>query len=507
MKVSYRKIQTSFLLVLAISLSSFAQNKDDVLGYKGSLFWSESKKPIFYLDRSIAAESQINWISGNHTSSPVPLGAIGPEKYTSRLRGIISNTDIAPVLKDALSDGINVILVIGDGMGSTQMTLPSYINYALGNNESTYFEKITREGSTAFVLTNPAGGLVTESAAAGTAIAGGEKARMYMVGMNYKGYPTKSILKHAEKLGKKTGLISDAEIVDATPGGFYGSTIDRKNKSLIASQMIDSVEIEVVFGGGAQWFIPEGSILQDYPEFQDYKVYSRSESARDDNRDIISEFRDKNYKVINTSDELKQITSSDKKVLGLFSPGGLNSTINRDDEDTGEPGLDLCSMKALDILSSGGEGFFLMTECSGSDWEGHNNDAGAVYKAVLELDRILKIYYDYQRKNPEKTLLVFTADHETGGIAFTYQGMPEKDRFDETLESGLTYHNKIDPLFFEQFIKLKDQKKSLPWIFNTAKTSDELRTMLDENMSYKLTEKEVEVLFKIINKQKFEIED
>ena len=157
------------------------------------------------------------------------------------LKSVNPNTRVAEVMKEALSDKVNVILVIGDGMGPGHFSLPVYMRLAKGDTLPTMFEKIMHEGDCGYLLTNPAGGLVTGSAAAGTALATGTKTRMDMVGVDTLGNPVKSALDVAVSLGMKTALVTDAAITDATPAAFYAHVIQRNLQPEIARQLAEEI--------------------------------------------------------------------------------------------------------------------------------------------------------------------------------------------------------------------------------------------------------------------------
>lgn len=481
-----------------------SETKIGILGYKAFTFWSPNKTPHILLNRAISAESQIDWATENHTASPVPIGSIGPQKYTAQLKGIIPNIRIAQVMKQAVNDGMNVILVIGDGMGFNQMSLSLYMNLAEGKENPTFFEKIMNQGQTGLVLTNPYDGLVTCSAAAATAIACGEKTLVNSLGVNHDGYPIESAMTLAGKKNYATGLVSDASITDATPAVFYAHTPNRNYESLIAGQLVSNSNVNVILGGGADYFIPKGSHLKDQVELSDFPDQKNSISSRNDSRNLLEEMSKKGYKIINTRQELEKLDPKSQKVLGLFSGGGMYPAIERANTLTDEPSIVTMAEKDLQLLSNTGKKFFTMIECGRIDWEAHDNDAGAVYKAVEEMNNVLEKCYSYYSKHSKNTLLIFTADHETGGLCIPYKKFSHENIIRKQLASGDQYENDTDPLFFSEFLKLKNQKHAVYRIFDKAKNVNELYESLNSDMGYKVTEEDAEQIFNSIHNYKKE---
>jgi alkaline phosphatase len=470
-------------------------NYINTLGYKGNVFYSSSKIPTVLLNRSISKESHIIWGAGNHTCTPVPVGSVGPAKYISQLKGIIPNTKIAEVMKEAIREKINVILVIGDGMGPNQMSLPIYMNIAEGRKDPTYFEKIMKEGESGYVTTNPANGLVTCSSAAGTAIACGTKTFLGMVGIDTNGYPLESALEVAIKEGYKTGLVTDVDITDATPACFYAHNIARGEKEIIAEQLALRSDINVIFGGGASFFLPKGKMIKDEKELGDMDDWENYTSIRHDTLDLIKEMSKKGYKIIGTENELKRLSKTEKHILGLFAGGAISPAIERENGKTKEPSLVLMADKDLELISSGNENYFTMIECGRIDWESHNNDLGAVYKAVSEMNLVLEKAYSYYSKNKENTLLIFTADHETGSLGIAYNGFDKDRKLSKKMESGKVWESGTDPLLFKEFIKLKFQKMTINKLLEDVKSIEDLRIQYKNSFGYDLQDEDIIIIY------------
>lgn len=471
---------------------------DDHIGYKGDVFWSAKNKHAHLLyNRAISSQSHITWGTGNHTSSPVPLGAVGPGKYINQLKGIIDNTEIGKVTQQAIRDGVNVILMIGDGMGFNHMSLPIYMRIAEGDTQKTYFEKIMDEGAAGVVLTNSLNGVVTCSATSASSMSAGYKNWMEIVSVDTNGYPVETSLELAEKLGYVTGLVTDAGITDGTPAAFYAHTYNRNLENEIAEQLIGH-NVEVIFGGGAAKFIPKGTKLKDFDYYKNSPFINEMSSEREDEKNLLTGFENEGYKIISNKNDLINLNNSTEKVFGLFNGGGVSAAIDRDTEKTDEPSLIDMTTKALELLDRKDKNFFVMIEAGRIDWEAHDNDAGAVYKAVDEMNSMLGVCYDFQKLHPN-TLLIFTADHETGGLGIAYTKVSEENIFKKKLQSGDIWHSDTDPLLFQQFKKLKSQKRSLYKIFGEAKSDEQLFEMLNYNSDYKITRQDAQIIFDVIH--------
>jgi alkaline phosphatase len=225
-------------------------------------------------------------------------------------------------------------------------------------------------------------------------------------------------------------------------------------------------------------------------------------STRKDTINYLNTFINKGYKIINTLSELSELESKKIKALGLFSGNSMSAAIERNTEKTGEPSLVDLSAKAIDILDSYRENFFLMIESARIDFEAHDNDAGSVFYAMNELNKILEICYTQYLKNPGRTLLVFTADHETGGLAFTYYAIPEEERIPLTLPNGQVYTRNVSSLTFEEYKKIIKQDLPIFSIFKKAQNSETLFELLNKHLPYEVSYKESEMIFELLKNYK-----
>ena len=269
----------------------------------------------------------------------------------------------------------NVIYLIGDGMGLNQV-------YAgmTANGGSLNLERCTHVG---LAKTYSANSYITDSAAGGTALATGNKTNNGMIGMNADSVAVKSILEMAEEAGMATGLVATVRITHATPAAFYAHQINRGMYEEIAADMLTS-GVDFFVGGGRKSF-----------------------EQRKDSLNYSDSLRNANYNIVYSIDSIEA------PVLlpfgALCADGDMPKASERGDF------LPRAVDLAIKSLDARGEGFFLMVEGSQIDYQGHGNSTEGVVDEVLDFDRAIKVALDFAERNGE-TLVVITADHETGGM-------------------------------------------------------------------------------------------
>lgn len=464
-----------------------------------SEFWNPNATSQVLLNRLQSHSTQVVWSTNFHTAAPVPLGAVGPSAYTSKLKGIVHNDSVGRVLKEAVAHRLNVILVIGDGMGNMHMALPVYKRYAEKDETPTMFERIMSEGTCGYVYTCTSDGLVTGSAASGTALATGSKTRMNMVGVDRDGQKLESSLALAKSLNYKTALVSDAGITDATPAVFYAHSVDRDLESDIAAQLAACNQVDVILGGGGSQFIPQGTKLTDFFPGQEQNNFA---SSRKDSLNLLAQFQSNNYQLCFNLKQLQEAPAN-QKLVGFFGGGGLPAVIDRGEHTAQIPMLEDMAGKALELVSNSDSPYFTMIECARIDWEAHDNDIAAVFRAVEDMNRVLELAYAYYRRDPENTLLVFTSDHETGGLEIAYRKMPQADEEQLALPSGETWKNITNPLSFQKYSSmLTSQKKSVSGILSESKTVDLLQKNLQEYMGISISDEDAALILESQNRYK-----
>lgn len=277
----------------------------------------------------------------------------------------------------------NIIYLIGDGMGFGQVS--TLIMERAVNREASSSSQISRITHMGIATTFSADSKVTDSAAGGTALATGEKTNNGTVGLNASGDTLTSIMVHAREMGKSTGIVVNTAILDATPAAFYAHVEKRSLWDEIAVQLTKS-DYDILIGNGLEHF-----------------------NSREDSLDLISVFTGKGYDFSDSWEKAAALDNSGKLVV-------LTSVRMVFPEAVA---------KALDLLDkkNNPEGFFLMIEEARIDGHGHNNDVQGLIDEMEIMDKVMKVVLDYADAHPE-TLVVITADHETGGVNIGYDGRP-----------------------------------------------------------------------------------
>nr|HID14498.1 alkaline phosphatase [Anaerolineae bacterium] len=296
----------------------------------------------------------------------------------------------------------NIILLIGDGMGAGTRTAARY--YYVGPDGQLAWEDFEWAGVT---LTYSEDALITDSAAAGTAIATGHKTANGVISMNADGtvsYTT--ILEEALARGKATGLVATSQIQHATPAVFYAHVPSRRQYNDIAAQMVDS-GVNVFFGGGETYMLPE-TVTGTY-----------GPGSRTDGRNLIEEMVALGYAYAdNAADFAALDTETTDYALGLFGYKGMERPFT--------PSLAEMTEKAINILDNDPDGFFLMVEGSQIDWANHGNDADNSIGDTVGFNEAVEVAEAFLAEHPN-TLIIVTADHETGGVAVETMDDPAQD--------------------------------------------------------------------------------
>ena len=303
------------------------------------------------------------------------------------IKGLISLALLTPLAAtaavnqtDAPNTPKNIIYMIGDGMGPAYTTAYRYYkdNPNTEEIETTVFDRLL----VGMARTAPArmSGYVTDSAAAATALSTGTKTYNGAIGMDAHKRPMQTLLEKAKQGGKAIGITVTSQVNHATPASFLSHNESRKNYEQIAHDYLYT-GADVMLGGGQKYF----------------------------SKDLLSKFENKGYQVIEQFDGLNQVHKG--KVLGLFADVQLPWVI---DNPNGHQ-LSKMTEKSLELLSKHDNGFMLLIEGSIIDWAGHANDIATTMGEMDEFARSIEVVESFIRKHPD-TLLVITADHETGGL-------------------------------------------------------------------------------------------
>lgn len=284
-----------------------------------------------------------------------------------------------------------VFLFIGDGMSIPQRMMVSNYLKALGKPDLA----INKMPDFALTTTFSASSLITDSAAAATAIACGEKTKNGMVGVAPDGKKLVSIAEIAKKTGRKVGIITSVTLNHATPAGFYAKNQSRGAYYEIALELLDS---------GFDYFGGGGVGSHDDKKSKAYKG------------DIYDLARESGYNVAIGRDDFAKISGG--KTIAVENKGGaIPYFIDKPD-----------TLRISDFLKKGIElldnprGFFFMVEGGKIDWMCHANDAATTLMEIEDFNRAVEVAIDFAKKRPNETLIVVTGDHETGGLSLGFAG-------------------------------------------------------------------------------------
>ncbi|AJH14848.1 alkaline phosphatase [Myroides profundi] len=303
-------------------------------------------------------------------------------------RAVYHNTTVSEVYKPTFANDDkdvpikNVILLIGDGNGLTQIS-----SAALANGGDLSLLQLKSVG---FIKTQAGDDFTTDSAAAGTALATGQKTYNRSIGMGMDRMPLKNMTEYLAPFNYKTGVITTDELTGATPSAFYAHQKDRDDSSLIAQDLLKS-QLSLFVGGGRKSF-KNVNLKQEFTLLEQVEQLSTSKDAR----------------------------------VGYFlGEGGLKGVI--------EGRIDVLAQStkhSLDFLSKGDQPFFLMVEGAKIDSYGHFNNTGGIVTEGIDFDKAITEALKFADKDGQ-TLVIITADHETGGFAIPQgdvkQGIIEGD--------------------------------------------------------------------------------
>lgn len=283
----------------------------------------------------------------------------------------------------------SVILLVGDGMSFNHVSIAR--DRAVGIGGRLHMERMPITGIS---RTHSADRPITDSAAAATALTSGVKTNNGRLGQAPDGSAWITILEKAQGKGYRTGLVATSSITHATPAGFAAHVQNRNMQVEIAAQMLDN-RVGILFGGGRKFLLPKPA------------------GDREDGRNLIEEARAAGYQVVLNREQLTALKSG--PALGLFAEDGMTTFAP-------EPMLDEMTRKAIELLSVESKEwfapkpkFFMMVEGSQIDWAAHDSDTDNCIRQTLLFDMAVREAIEFARHD-KKTLVIVTADHETGGL-------------------------------------------------------------------------------------------
>ncbi len=297
-----------------------------------------------------------------------------------------------------------VFLFIGDGMSVSQASAAEMYKAALKGETKPGVEKLNFSTfpAQAMTTTYSSESLITDSAAAGTAIASGVKTYNAGLGVDVNGKPVRTFAEMAKDAGRKIGIVSSVSLDHATPAAFYAHQKSRKNYYEIGLELAAS-DFDYFAGGGL--LDPTG----------------KKSKKEGDKVNVVDAIKKAGYAYVN-----------DKAGFEALKPGAKAVVVNprlQDEEampyaiDTTAEDISLADLtaKGIEVLDNP-KGFFMMVESGKIDWACHANDAMAAIGDVLAFEQAVAKAMDFAAKHPKDTLIVVTGDHETGGLTLGFSG-------------------------------------------------------------------------------------
>ncbi|MFO7933106.1 MAG: alkaline phosphatase [Bacteroidales bacterium] len=274
----------------------------------------------------------------------------------------------------------NIIFLIGDGMGLSAVSTSYY--FTEGPSPFDRFHEI------GLINTSSANRKITDSAASGTALATGKKTYNGAIGVDTSRLEIRNITEVVSAMGWNSGVVSTSSVTHATPASFYAHVEQRGMEEEIALQLINS-EIDFFAGGGIRFF-----------------------TRRSDGQNLLPLAAENGFSVDTTGLDPDH-SEPGQKYGFLLAPGGMPTMLQGR-----ESFLPDATSLAIDALSADGNNFFLMVEGSQIDWAGHDNDAEYLLAEMRDFEQAIRVAMDFAEKDGN-TLVVVTADHETGGATLS----------------------------------------------------------------------------------------
>ncbi|MCT4584657.1 MAG: alkaline phosphatase [Peptostreptococcaceae bacterium] len=299
-----------------------------------------------------------------------------------------------------------VFYFIGDGLGASQRQAAEFYLQELNLNKEKLF--INSMDIAGINTTYSKDSLVTDSAAAGTALATGYKTNNGMISVLPDGKKLKTLIEEAKQNNMATGIISTTRLTHATPAVFVSHNISRNNENEIAKEMAE-FRVDFLAGGGYRHFVTA-----------DYKGLK---SKRTDENNLVEFLKKNDYNVFlaenSTKDFIEFNPSKEEKVFAVFTYSHLPYEVDRRNNNE-TPSLSKITKKGIEVLEQYDDGFFMMIEAGRIDHAGHANDAKGTIMDVIEFDNSVKQAYEFYKNHKDETLIVVVGDHETGGMGLGF---------------------------------------------------------------------------------------
>jgi len=311
-----------------------------------------------------------------------------------------------------------VFYFIGDGMAMSQITSTEIFKGALSSNNPMNTEKLsfTVFPHLGMQTTHSTNSFITDSAAAGTALASGHKTDNDVLGID----PTrkvkfKTMAEMAKEKGMKVGIVSSVSIDHATPAAFYAHESSRNNFYDIGMSMVNS---------GFDYFAG-GALLQPT-------------GKKKDKISILEIAQQNGYKIVNEQDDIMKLTKNDGKVIAFSADLAADQAMQYEIDRRERISLADYTKKGIEMLDNP-NGFFMMVEGGKIDWACHANDAATTVQDVVAFDNAIMEALKFYALHPNETLIVVTGDHETGGMTVGFAGTKYTTAFKKISQQTLSF--------------------------------------------------------------------
>ncbi len=339
----------------------------------------------------------------------------------------------------------NVILLLGDGMGIAHRTAARIVGVGYAGGKPQGALAMDSFPSVALVRTASLNSIVTDSSPGMSNYVTGNKAANNEEGVwpddTLDPFDNPRVEYLSEYLhrtrGTALGLVTTADVFDATPAANAVHTSNRGAGTGIVDQYLDDrglTGLRVLMGGGRKWFLPAGTVGSQRAAKNDYtlsaaiqRAWGAAPGRVDPERDLIADFRSAGFSYASTATELAA-APADRPLLGLYAWGNMNvaydklggrrgtSSVVADFGLADQPMLDEMATRALEVLGHESRGFYLMIEGASIDKQAHAMDSDRWLMEVLEFDRAVAVAKAFAARHGD-TLVIVTADHETGGAS------------------------------------------------------------------------------------------
>lgn len=361
----------------------------------------------------------------------------------------------------------NLIIMIGDGMGMAHRTAARIMKQGVSFGKSDGLLEMDKLGHTALVTTHSLNSIVTDSSPGAAAYSTGNKSNNQQHGVfpddTLAAFDNPRVENVAEFLsrtqGKVLGLVTTADVADATPAAFASHTQNRAAGTGVCDQFFDERQshgLHVLMGGGRKWFLPQdvpGSTRAtsndgDYQLPADLADAWKVPSGRvDPDRDLLAEFEAAGFAYAGDRAGLVAVPAGSRRILGLFNFSNMNVSLDKIAGRRGhdglvhdygfpdQPMLEEMTQRALDALALNEKGFVLMVEGASIDKQSHNMDSDRWIHDAIEFDHAVGVCRRFLEAHPD-TLLIVTADHECGGANIIGGSMVTQEQLKTRGESG-----------------------------------------------------------------------